>query len=115
MEDKLLNISKHIIKGFYRYDIQFVDYQGNPGNISVGGDKWNRSDIISALIRTRYSQDQVEAIINNHFLNIGEWLDKKLAGENEEFIDEDYNRLQEWRSICKQWANEAIEKYPEIV
>lgn len=75
---------------------------------------WNRSIIIDKLIRSQYPQDKVEAIINNHFLNIAEWLDKKFMGEDVTFVDKDYDDLQAWRKRCKEIADEALEKYPEI-
>ena len=114
MGNKIINIDKQIVDGFYTYMIDFIDDNNNPGSISLPGLSWNNSEIVNALIRTRYPQDRVEAIINNHFLAIGEWLDKKLSGSNEKFIDEEYDKLQEWRKICKQWAQEALEKYPPV-
>ena len=94
-----------------KYTIVYLD--GNqPRDILIVQDLWNNSGIVNALIRSKYSQDRVEAIINNHFLNIAEWLDKKFKGEDVKFEDPEYDELQEWRKICKQWAKEALEKYP---
>ena len=94
-----------------KYTIVYLD-ENQPRDILIVQDLWNNSGIVNALIRSKYSQDRVEAIINNHFLNIAEWLDKKFKGENIKFEDPEYDELQEWRKICKQWAKEALEKYP---
>lgn len=114
MGNKIINIDKQIVDGFYIYIIEFIDNDSDPGFINLPELSWNKSEIVNALIRTRYPQDRVEAIINNHFLAIGEWLDKKLAGLDEKFIDEEYDKLQEWRKQCKLWAQEALEKYPSM-
>lgn len=94
-----------------KYTIVYLD-ENQPRDVLIVQELWDNSGIVNALIRSKYSQDRVEAIINNHFLAIGEWLEKKLAGLEDKFIDEEYDKLQEWRKICKQWAKEALEKYP---
>ena len=109
-----VNIQQNMNRdGFIVYSIDYV-VNNEPGYIELFESEWNRSVIINTLIRTRYSQDRVEAIINNHFLAIGEWLEKKLAGSSEPFVDPDYDELQNWRKLCKEWANEALTKYPSI-
>ena len=75
---------------------------------------YDKSTIINKLIRHKYSQDRVEAIINNHFLNISEWLDKKLAGENVTFEDPNYSEFQAWRDTSKKLADEIIKRIKEL-
>jgi hypothetical protein len=72
--------------------------------------RYDKSTIINELIRTKYTQDMVEAIINNHFINISEWIDKKFAGSNEDFVDPEYEELQAWRAESKRLAAD-IETY----
>ena len=75
---------------------------------------WDKSTIVNNLIRSKYSQDSVEALINNHLLKLSEWQDKIFGGENPgKLEDPEYDELQEWRKTCKQWADEALEKFPE--
>lgn len=114
MENVLISISKVIIEGFDTYVLEYVDSNMGPGSIRLPEFSWTKSEIVNALIRTRYPQDRVEAIINNHFLNIAEWLDKKFKGEDVVFEDLEYDKLQDWRKQCKQWADEALEKYPSV-
>jgi len=54
----------------------------------------DRSKRIEAIIRSRYTQDEVEAIFANH-----------LAGKSD-----DYTEFQTWRSIAKQAANGIYNK-----
>ena len=56
----------------------------------------------------------VEAIVNNHFLNIAEWLDAKFTGSTESFVDAEYDEMQNWRKVCKRFAEEALQQYPAI-
>ena len=70
--------------------------------------RYDRGTIINSLIRAKYSQDKVEAIINNHFLAVGEWIDAKFNGSTESFSDPDYDALQAWRAECKELADMII-------
>jgi hypothetical protein len=113
---QIIGIREEIQLGGMKRTIMYIleDPELNPiiYNVELQPIEWNRSDIIDKLIRSQYSQDRVEAIINNHFLNIAEWLDKKFKGEDVAFEDLEYDKLQEWRAVCKQWADEALAKYP---
>ena len=110
---EIISINTYLKNGYTTYCIDFI-YEDTPHLIELYANQWNNSEIVNGLIRARYSQDHVEAIINNHFLNIAEWLDKKFKGEDVKFEDPEYDELQEWRKICKQWAKEALEKYPPV-
>ena len=107
----MVSIYKEIEDGMSKYFIQY-DLDGVEGYETFYPHNWDRSVIINKMIRNQYSQDKVEAIVNNHFLNISEWLDKKFKGENIEFEDIEYDKLQAWRKKCKEIADEAIAKYP---
>lgn len=87
---------------------------GESINIDLRDGKWDNSIVVNALIRSKYSQDRVEAIINNHFLNIADWLDKKFKGEEVKFEDKEYENFQIWRDKCKKTSPmilEAIENF----
>lgn len=86
--------------GQYRYRIRLVEEDGEnyrwceailPRNV------WNRGAIISALIRLRYSSDEVEAIMNNV---LNDPLDESRMAE--------YKALQEWRMKAKEYALELL-------
>lgn len=57
--------------------------------------QWDRAHLISAIIRTKYSADDVEAIILNH-------------GDGDEEHDRDYAELQQWRKHAKEIAKTVI-------
>lgn len=109
--DILINKFKEF--GEVRYRISFqtnnFDYDFVYQNTDI-----NKPRIINDIIRARYSQADVEAIINNHFLNISEWLDSKLSGEEVIFEDADYQELQEWRALAKEIANYVIDNYKNV-
>lgn len=112
--DILIFCNKHLVEGFYRYELNctFNDPFKHV-TIDVSELDWNRSVIIDKLIRSKFSQDMVEAIINNHFLKISDWLEKKFEGEEVTFDDPEYTELQEWRVKCKEAASLAFDEYPE--
>lgn len=109
---KLHDIYENIIDYAIYYVIVYIDNE-SPIEVAIKSSNWNRNSIVNALIRSQYSQDSVEALVNNHLLLLSEWQEKLLAGETtEKLIDPEYDRLQEWRSISKQWADELLQKYP---
>lgn len=58
---------------------------------------WNRNAIITAIVRLRYSADDVEAIVNNV---LSDPLDESRMAE--------YKALQEWRKKAKEYASELM-------
>lgn len=83
--------------------------------IKIPAGQYDKSSIINILIREKYRQDQVEAIINNHFLNIADWLDKKFKGEEIAFEDSEYEDFQTWRAECKTYAEMILEAIKEFI
>ena len=110
--EKLVQIQKYKFNGQDSYTIYYQKNEEEPVHVLLPAGLWNKSVIINALIRSKYSQDQVEAIINNHFLNIAEWLDAKFNGSTDGFVDEEYDDFQSWRKQCKLLADEALKLYP---
>lgn len=111
--EKILNINIEYINLEKKYCIDYLDSEGEMISISLPINEWNKNVIVSCLIRSKYSQDTMEAIVNNHFLNIAEWIDKKISGSTEPFIDPEYDEMQRWRKVCKKLADEALQQYPE--
>lgn len=116
MKEKLLEvmIETEGYGGRPKYTLYYADKKGEPVTVLLPIGLWNKSVIVNELIRSQYSQDHVEAIINNHFLNIAEWIDSKFAGEEIIFEDKEYDELQAWRKISKGIAEEALNRYPAI-
>lgn len=110
------NISCNIDMGQRQFIIELFDKDTNISIlVKLPTGKWDRSVIINELIREKYSQDRVEAIINNHFLNIAEWLDKKFKNENVTFEDPEYDELQNWRKQSKNYADMIIKAIEEFI
>lgn len=111
---KLLDIYREEYKdGRYSGHIVYLNID-QPIDVELPIGVWNKPIIVSSLIRSKYSQDSVEALVNNHLLLLAEWQDKIFNGENPgKLVDPEYDELQEWRKLCKQWADEALEKFPE--
>ena len=59
---------------------------------------WRRDLIISAIIRAKYSADDMEAIMNNV---LGDISSKKARDE--------HRAMQQWRMKAKQWATELMQ------
>lgn len=112
--NKIAHISINDYAGQPQYTIYYQLGEEEPISVLLPPGGWNRNIITDRLIRSKYSQDMVEAIINNHFLNISEWLDAKFAGSSDSFVDEDYDKMQAWRKTCKKLADEALQIYPAI-
>lgn len=69
-------------------------YQYDYARTSVAA---SESDIISAIIRSRYSADEMEAIINNH-----------LEPEETEVHAQQFADMQAWRAKAKEIAHQVI-------
>ena len=65
------------------------------GGTIINADKANYDDFVAGLVRLKYSQNQVEAIL----LNYGDGSEEHLA---------EYNELQLYRKECKQIAAEVL-------
>lgn len=97
-----------------KYTLYYTDKNGNPITISMPVGVWNKGSITNELIRSSYPQDVMESIVNNHFLKIADWIDAKLSGSTDSFVDEEYEEMQRWRTVSKRLADEALKLYPSI-
>lgn len=86
----------HIEHYIINYDIQFNKdknlFQWN----SVRVDNLIYDEIVSAIIRDKYSNDKMQAIINNQLLE-----------PSEEHVKE-FMEMQEWRKFAKSYAKEIL-------
>ena len=76
-----------------RFNIEETDNGYSYEYVVVKLGNWNYSGIVSAIVRSRYSQDDVEAIILNA-------VDKEHMAK--------YEELQEWRKFAKQLAKSVL-------
>lgn len=73
---------------------------------------WNYGAIVSALIRHKYSESEVEAIVSNSLM-----LMQNPSSASEEYSNEkinEFNEFQEYREKCKARAKELLSIGEEI-
>ena len=98
-------------------DIQVANHLGRPVitiMVGMGSDNfitlpvavWNYGAIISALIRYKYSENEVEAIVSNSLL-IMQNPSSVSEEESNEKLNE-FNEFQEYREKCKARAKELL-------
>ena len=71
---------------------------------------WNYGAIVSALVRAKYSADDIEAITNNNIalLTMPSAVSSAESEEDREEKLAELRKMQEWRSKCKERAKELI-------
>ena len=71
---------------------------------------WNYGAIVSALVRAKYSADDIEAITNNNIalLTMPSAVSSAASDEDREEKLAEFREMQEWRSKCKERARELI-------
>lgn len=90
-------------------------------SVTVGGARWNYSGIVEAIIRDKYSADEMEAITNNLNNVVNEFfmalvsfnLGQAIKVIKEFRMDEDvtaFTSMQEWRVLAKKTAKEIFNK-----
>lgn len=72
-------------------------YEWNEATFTPGIPEYG--DIVAAIIKGRYTDDEMTAIINNHLLD----------GDDETNLAE-WNAMQEWRAEAKKQAKEILEE-----
>lgn len=67
---------------------------------------WNYGAIVSALVRAKYSADEVEAILNNNIALITS--PSSVSEETGQEQINEFSQLQDWREKCKTRAKELL-------
>ena len=67
---------------------------------------WNYGDIVSALIRYKYSESEVESIVSNSLM----LMQNPSSVSDEEYNEKmnEFNEFQEYREKCKARAKELL-------
>lgn len=89
---------KNCIK-FYIITIKFDSYDEHTV-LRVPLHKLSYDDLVSILINIQYSQDKMQAIINNYL------LDK----ETDDTVVKEFNEMQEWRKLSKVVAKDILSR-----
>lgn len=76
----------------YSYEGTEID-----GSTKIEAESAGYREFVAGLVRTRYSQSDVEAILCNH-------------GDGDEEHETEYQAFQEWREQAKQMAKELLDR-----
>lgn len=68
----------------------------------------SRDKVIDAIISEAYPTDKMQAIINNHFANLGVLVDGGMLDADELAHEEEYVAMQEWRKKAKSVASDVM-------
>ena len=103
-----MNIDEIVISNYLgRKKVSFIPNIGIDGIVNLPVGIWNYGAIVSALVRTKYSESEVEAIVSNSLL----LMTNPTTISEEEITDkqEELQTFQEWREKCKVRAKELLE------
>lgn len=67
-----------------------------------------RDKVIDAIVSEAYPTDKMQAIINNHFANLGVIADGGTLDADELAHEEEYNAMQDWRKKAKSVASDVM-------
>ena len=67
-----------------------------------------RDKVIDAIVSAGYPSDKMQAIINNHLVNLAKLADGGKLDNDELAHEEEYNAMQEWRKKAKTVASEVM-------
>lgn len=70
-----------------------------------------RDKVIDAIVSAAYPSDKMQAIINNHLVNLATLADGGKLDEDELAHEEEYKAMQEWRKKAKCVAGDVMEAY----
>ena len=69
----------------------------------------SRDKVIDAIVSEAYPTDKMQAIINNHFVNLGVIADGGTLRDADELAhEEEYVAMQEWRKKAKSVASDVM-------
>lgn len=76
---------------------QSVSYEWCEATFPIGVPTY--ANLVAAFVHGRYTDDDMQALVNNHLLDAGE-----------EAEEAEWNAMQEWRKECKQLAKDVLER-----
>lgn len=108
MNENLVNESQDIVIGndCGRFVVSVKVEVGSEDMVTLPVAVWNYGAIVSALIRYKYSESEVEAIVSNSLM-----LMQNPSSVSEEESNEkmnEFNEFQEYREKCKARAKELL-------
>lgn len=71
----------------------------------------DRDKIVDAIVSSVYPSDRMQAIINNHFLNLATIADGGELDADEQEHEQEYLDMQAWRKKAKETAKDVLSDY----
>lgn len=70
-----------------------------------------RDKMVNAIITAAYPADKMQAIINNHLVNLATQADGQALDADEQQHEQEYQEMQQWRTHAKEVAQKALDYY----
>lgn len=108
MNENLVNESQDITIGYDcgRFVVTVKVDMGSEDMVTLPVAVWNYGAIVSALIRHKYSENEVEAIVSNSLMLMQNPSSVSEEDSNEKMNE--FNEFQEYREKCKARAKELL-------
>ena len=101
------------------YDYFAREHKYSYNTLTVGIGRWTYKGLVEAIIRDRYSSDEMEAITNNMNAIVGEFFNvlvtegiigatKYLLESIHEENSENFKQMQQWRALAKKEARSVL-------
>ena len=104
------------------YEVFANQHKYSYNSLSIGNGRWGYSGIVEAIIREKYTNDQMEAITNNVNVIVAEFFNTLVTDGLAESINyllssvksenmENFRDMQEWRALAKREARSVLKMY----
>lgn len=104
------------------YEVFAREHKYSYNSLSIGNGRWGYSGIVEAIIREKYTNDQMEAITNNVNVIVAEFFNtlvtdglrdsiKYLVSSVKSENMENFKEMQEWRALAKREARSVLKMY----
>ena len=113
---------KELNKEDTSYEVFANQHKYSYNSLSIGNGRWSYSGIVEAIIREKYTNDQMEAITNNLNVIVAEFFNTLVTDGLADSINyllssvkseniENFRDMQEWRSLAKREARSVLGMY----
>lgn len=104
------------------YEVFANQHKYSYNSLSIGNGRWGYSGIVEAIIREKYTNDQMEAITNNVNVIVAEFFNTLVTDGLADSINyllsslksenmENFRDMQEWRALAKREARSVLKMY----
>lgn len=113
---------KELNKEDMSYEVFAREHKYSYNSLSIGNGRWGYSGVVEAIIREKYTNDQMEAITNNVNVVVAEFFNtlvtdgladsiKYLVSSVKSENMSNFREMQEWRAMAKREARSVLGMY----